>query len=280
MTLRFTLDPVSDNYAVMGNPVAHSKSPKIHHAFAVQTGQTIHYQALFVEKDGFVEALAHFQRLGGKGLNVTLPFKGDAWQAADIKTGRAQKARSVNTIWFGEQGERHGDTTDGVGLVADLKNHGIEIKNRRVLILGAGGAVHGVLSSIIDEQPDSLVISNRTMERAVKLKDQFSEYSGMQAIPLEQLGGNVFDLVINGTSAGLYNQMPSLPDNILGTRSCCYDMAYGETETVFVKWSRQHGARIALDGLGMLVEQAAESFYIWRGVRPDTKPILDMLRKS
>jgi len=280
VTLSFSLDPVTDNYAVMGNPVAHSKSPQIHHAFAVQTGQKIHYQSLLVEKDGFTRALKMFQELGGKGLNITLPFKGEAWQITDVRTKRADRAQSVNTIWFSDQGKRHGDTTDGIGLVTDLMNHDISLKNRKVLVLGAGGAVRGVLGPLLDQEPENLVIANRTLQRAEQLRDQFSEYNNVRIRPYDRLAGDRYDVVINGTSAGLNDQMPPLPENILSHDACCYDMAYGKTDTVFVRWAREHGAQIALDGLGMLVEQAAESFYIWRGVRPDTRPILNMLRNS
>lgn len=278
MTLQFSLDPVRDNYAVMGNPVAHSKSPRIHHAFAAQTDQEIHYQAILVAEDGFAEALHSFQQQGGKGLNITLPFKGEAWRAVDVSTTRSQHAQAVNTIWFSGEGTRHGDTTDGPGLVADLLNNDVTIRDKRVLILGAGGAVRSVLSSLFAAQPKRLVISNRTMERARQLAVQFTEFTNLETRPFDRLAGEVFDLVINGTSASLSGSMPTLPDNILGAHACCYDMAYGDTDTVFVSWAKQQGAELALDGLGMLVEQAAESFFIWRGVRPETGPVLQMLR--
>ena len=280
MTSKFRLDPVRDNYAVMGNPVSHSKSPLIHHAFAAQTGQDILYQAILVAENGFPEALQRFRQQGGKGLNITLPFKGEAWQAVDVKTPRAQHAQAVNTIWFSDTGMIHGDTTDGPGLVADLKNNKVSIRDKRVLVLGAGGAVRSVMSSLFAEQPERLVISNRSNERAQQLVAQFAEFTGLEALSLDHLSGEVFDLVINGTSASLSGQMPTLPDAILGAHACCYDMAYGDTDTVFVTWGKQHGAELALDGLGMLVEQAAESFFIWRGVRPDTRPVLEMLKKN
>ena len=278
MTTRFKLDPVRDNYAVMGNPVAHSKSPSIHQAFAAQTGEQICYQAILVGENAFAGALQQFQQQGGRGLNITLPFKGEAWQAVAVKTPRAEHARAVNTIWFSSAGTRHGDTTDGPGLVADLRNNNISISGRRVLVLGAGGAVRSVLSSLFAEHPERLVISNRTGERARRLAVQFPEYQQLETRPLDQLHGEVFDLVINGTSASLSGQMPPLPDGLLGAHACCYDMAYGDSDTVFVTWAKRQGAVQALDGLGMLVEQAAESFYIWRGIRPDTKPVLKMLR--
>lgn len=264
----------------MGNPVAHSKSPLIHHAFAAQTGQNILYQAILVEVNSFAEALHRFQQQGGKGLNITLPFKGEAWQAMTVKTERAQHAQAVNTVWFSREGTRHGDTTDGPGLIADLMRNKVTIRDRRVLVLGAGGAVRSILDSLFAEQPERLVISNRTHERARQLAARFTEFTRLETLPLEHLTGEVFDLVINGTSASLSGQMPPLPDQILDAHACCYDMAYGNADTVFVAWSKQHGAELALDGLGMLVEQAAESFFIWRGIRPDTKPVLEMLRGS
>jgi len=264
----------------MGNPVAHSKSPQIHQAFAAQTGQNILYQAILVEENGFMDALYRFQQQGGEGLNVTLPFKGEAWQAMTVNTDRAQHAQAVNTIWFSGEGTRYGDTTDGPGLVADLIRNNITLRDRRVLVLGAGGAVRSVLSSLFAEQPERLVISNRTNERAQQLAARFAEFTRLETLSLEHLSGEVFDLVINGTSASLSGQMLPLPDNILDTHACCYDMAYGNADTVFVAWAKHHGAELALDGLGMLVEQAAESFYIWRGIRPETKPVLEMLKKT
>ena len=280
MTAQFSLDPVRDNYAVMGNPVAHSKSPLIHHSFAAQTGQDILYQAILVAEHGFTEALHRFQQQGGKGLNITLPFKGAAWRVMDVKTPRAQQARAVNTIWFSAAGKRHGDTTDGPGLVADLANNDVTIRDKRVLVLGAGGAVRSILSSLCAGQPERLVISNRTIDRAQQLAARFCEFTSLEIRSLDGLQGEVFDLVINGTSASLSGNLPPLPDAILGAHACCYDLAYGDTDTVFVSWAKQQGAELALDGLGMLVEQAAESFFIWRGVRPDTKPVLEMLKKT
>lgn len=280
MTPEFSLDPHRDNYAVMGNPVAHSKSPLIHHAFAAQSGQDILYQAILVAKDGFAAALRRFREQGGRGLNITVPFKGEAWRAVEVGTPQAQKARAVNTIWFNGSGMLHGDTTDGPGLVKDLLNNEVAICGRRLLVLGAGGAVRSVLSALFAEQPERLVICNRTHERARQLAAQFAEFHSLETLSPEQLAGEQFDLVINGTSASLSGQMPGLPEDVIGTHACCYDMAYGETDTVFVAWAKQHGAELALDGLGMLVEQAAESFFIWRGVRPDTRPVIEMLRKS
>ena len=196
----------------------------------------------------------------------------------DVKTPRAELTQAVNTVWFPGDGTRHGDTTDGPGLVTDLRKNAIDIRDRRVLILGAGGAVRSVLSSLFAESPQRVVISNRTIERAERLAALFPEYTNLETKPFDRLQGEVFDLIINGTSASLSGELPPLPEDILDENACCYDMAYGSTDTVFVSWARTHKALKALDGLGMLVEQAAESFYIWRGVRPDTKPVIEMLR--
>lgn len=275
----FTLDWSTDNYGVMGNPVAHSKSPQIHLAFAAQCGQRLHYQAILVEPSGFAQALDEFQRQGGKGLNVTVPFKSDAYSAASKRTERAERAGAVNTIWFGEAGERHGDTTDGIGLIRDLRHNGVTLKNRQLLIIGAGGAVRGVLGDVIDERPQRIVLVNRTIERARELPRRFADAPCELVVSrFSDLTGLRFDLILNGTSLSLQGELPPLPDGILVEGACCYDMVYGDNDTPFVGWGREHGAAAALDGLGMLVEQAAESFYIWRGVRPETEPVIRMLR--
>lgn len=280
MTNSYRLDPTVDNYCVIGNPVSHSKSPRIHQAFAEQTNQKILYQAILVKAGGLVSFLQCFQEQGGRGLNVTLPFKGDAWQAMDVTTSRAKKAESVNTIWFADDGSRHGDTTDGCGLIRDLYNNSIEPENKRILILGAGGAVRGVLQDLLDTGPAAITLVNRTHSRAVDLGRLFSEHANFRVIPMDELGSERYDIIINGTSAGLKGERLSLPDKILAPGACCYDMVYGNTDTAFVQWAKQQGASTAVDGLGMLVEQAAESFMIWRGVRPDTGPVIDMLRRA
>jgi shikimate dehydrogenase len=265
----------------MGNPVAHSLSPRIHHAFAEQTGERIYYQALLVPPDGFEAALERFQALGGKGLNITVPFKQEAWRAATIRSGRAERAGAVNTLWFDDDGRRHGDTTDGTGLVRDLQRHAVVLDGRRVLILGAGGAVRGVLGELLEQHPANLLIANRTPARAEELVRGFGTPSGLRATGFDHLdsaGG--FDVIINAIPAGLTAELPPLPPGLLAAGCCCYDMVYGSGDTPFVAWARGHGAGLALDGLGMLVEQAAESFYIWRGLRPETEPVIAMLRNS
>lgn len=262
----------------MGDPVAHSKSPQIHQAFARQTGQSLSYQAIQVETGCFPQALEKFQHAGGKGLNITVPFKGEAWNAVDICTERAAKAEAVNTIWFTEDGVRHGDTTDGAGLIRDLMRNDVSLRYKRILLLGAGGAARGVLGALLEEAPELILMVNRTETRALALVEKFPEFPNLKTAGFGQLPGKRFDIVINGTSASLSGKILPLPDDILERGACCYDMVYADSDTVFVRWAREHGASISLDGLGMLVEQAAESFSIWRGIRPDTKPVIEMLR--
>jgi shikimate dehydrogenase len=280
-TFDFRLDPAFDNYAVMGNPVAHSKSPLIHQEFARQTNQPIRYQALFVPIGRFEDAIQEFRRKGGKGLNVTVPFKEDAWQAVSVRTCRAETAGAVNTISFLAGGESAGDNTDGVGLLRDLGRNGIAVKDKRLLILGAGGAVRGVLGPLLEAKPAELVIGNRTVSKARQLIASRPYEAQLKACSLDELSNaGSFDLIINAISAGLQGELPPLAPELIGAHTCCYDMVYGDTEPVFVRWARQRGARLARDGLGMLVEQAAEAFFIWRGVRPETGPVIEMLRKK
>ncbi len=277
----FHLDPDRDNYAVMGNPVAHSKSPQIHLAFARQTSQSLNYQAILVPAGKFATAVLAFRDAGGRGLNVTVPYKQDAWRLTTTCTARAGIAGAVNTITFADSDEIKGDNTDGTGLLRDLERHTVPVTGSRILILGAGGAVRGILGPLLEKQPASVVIANRTVGRAETLVQEHTGCLNMQACPLDGLpaGGN-FDLVINAISSGLQAELPALPDALISNQAYCYDMVYSDVETVFVRWARQHGARLALDGLGMLVEQAAEAFYIWRGVRPETAPVIAMLRRQ
>ena len=270
-----------DRYAVMGNPIAHSKSPQIHQLFAQQTGQSISYQAILVEKHRFAEAVAEFLTAGGKGLNVTVPFKQEAWQIADQLSARAQRAGAVNTLMLREPGGLLGDNTDGVGLVRDLTaNLAVELAGKRLLMLGAGGAARGVLAPLLEQEPRHLVIANRTAERAEQLSDLFSDLGKLTGCGFDALGGEAFDVVINATAAGLRGEVPDLPEGIIGPQTCCYDMMYGSAPTAFMRYAQRRGARRTFDGLGMLVEQAAESFRLWRGVMPDTTPVIDALRRS
>jgi len=279
--MQINIEPSVDNYCVMGNPVAHSKSPQIHAAFAEQTQQNIFYQAIQVDDGKFIAALKDFQAQGGKGLNVTVPFKGEAWETSENRSSRAERALAVNTISFDDAGNIIGDNTDGVGLIRDLTvNHDISIKDKDILVLGAGGAVRGILDPLFDEQPNKVIIANRTVSRAEKLADIFSDRGDISACGFDKLAGSSFDIIINGTSASLQGEVPPLPENLLNGNACCYDMMYSTSDTPFVSWAKAHSAAEVFDGLGMLVEQAAESFFIWRGVRPETGSVIDLLKLS
>lgn len=272
-------------YAVIGNPIAHSKSPRIHGLFAEQTGEPVSYQALLAPVDDFTSSVDTFRAQGGCGMNVTVPFKQDAWAYANQHSDRAKTAGAVNTLIFQPDGLCVGDNTDGVGLVNDLvNNHHLQLNGSRILLLGAGGAVRGVLQPLLDTGPAELLIANRTAQRAVDLAASFSATGPVAGCGLDQLseqaGSNGFDLVINGTSASLQGKLPPLPDNLLADNATVYDMMYSAEPTAFVVWGNEHGAAQSLDGLGMLVEQAAESFYLWRGVRPDTQAVIATLRKE
>ena len=269
-----------DRYAVMGNPIKHSKSPLIHRLFAEISNQNLSYEAMLVAEEGFTEAVDTFRRSGGKGLNITVPFKEQAWQLATQRTERAELAGAINTLSFKEN-EIAGDNTDGVGLVRDiLKNHQGCIKNKRVLIVGAGGAVRGVLAPILAEQPAELVLVNRTVSKAQGLARHFRDYGEILPCGFDDLEGDSFDCLINGSSASLSGQLPPLAPTCIGPQSWCYDMMYGADKTPFNSWAENQGAAKVMDGLGMLVEQAAEAFFIWRGVRPETSPVIEELRKQ
>ena len=281
MSSLFDFESPPDRYAVMGNPVAHSKSPLIHSEFAKQTGQRMDYQAILVDKGGLAQAIGNFQASGGKGLNITVPFKHEAWELMDERSEHAEHAGAVNTILFKPDGYRYGDNTDGIGLVRDIiTNHNGRIDNQRVLVLGAGGAVRGVLGPILEEQPREIVIANRTVDKATILAGEFSSSISVSGCGFAELGETPFDLIINGTSASMKNELPPVPASVITSRSWCYDMMYGDKPTVFMEWARKNGAAKYLDGLGMLVEQAAESFYLWRNVRPDTASVIKLLRKN
>ena len=270
-----------DRYAVMGNPIAHSKSPVIHRLFAEQTNQPMEYTAILVELGGFAVAANSFAGHGGKGLNVTVPFKQDAWEFVSVRSPRATRAGAVNVINFRSDGGIYGDNTDGVGLVRDLaRNLGVHLAGKNVLVLGAGGAVRGVLEPLLSEHPAKVVIANRTLEKAVELAGVFESLGEVAACPLGRLASlPAFDLVINGTAASLQGQTLDLPGSIVRD-AVCYDMMYGKAPTPFMAWATLQGAAAVHDGLGMLVEQAAESFYIWRGVRPRSQPVIQALRNG
>ncbi|MDE2234484.1 MAG: shikimate dehydrogenase [Gammaproteobacteria bacterium] len=261
-------------YAIIGHPVAHSRSPEIFAEFARLTGQSVQYTRIDADPHGFTAALREFLETGGLGLNVTAPFKEEAFAICHAHTSRARKSRAVNTISVRDGGKLLGDNTDGVGLVKDLRdNHRVAMKNARILMLGAGGAARGVLPSLLAEKPALVHIANRTAARAVKLANQHSaeRVIGSGFDGLRRLG---FDLVINATSASLGGELPQLPHDCLNPSAVCYDLTYSDRPTLFMHWAVQEGAATVLDGWGMLVEQAAETFYLWRGVRPSTATLL------
>jgi shikimate dehydrogenase len=267
-----------DRYAVMGHPVGHSKSPRIHQAFAEQTGQALEYTAIPVEPGHFPEAVARFRAEGGRGLNVTLPFKEDAFELAERVTERARRAGAVNTLTLGDDGVA-GDNTDGIGLVRDLTaNLGCPLVGRRVLLVGAGGAARGVLGPLLEQWPERVVVANRTASRAAGLAREAADVGDVTGCGLEDLAGLRFHLVVNATAASLEAQVPALPEDLFEAGAWAYDMMYGAEPTPFMTWAAQRGAAHQADGLGMLVEQAAESFRIWRGMRPATAPVIALLR--
>jgi shikimate dehydrogenase len=268
---------MTDAYAVFGNPISHSKSPLIHAAFARQTGQDISYSALLAPLDGFREAVAAFRAAGGLGANVTVPFKEQAHALATRHTPRALAAGAVNTLKFEGDGML-GDNTDGAGLVRDLvANLGFALAGKRVLLMGAGGAARGVILPLLEQQPASVFIVNRTAEKAIALARTFAAGSRLSGGGYADLSG-AFDLVINATAASLAGDLPPLPSEVFADDALAYDMMYGK-DTPFLSFARARGAGTA-DGLGMLVEQAAEAFCLWRGVRPDTASVMQLLRSA
>ena len=274
-------ESASLQFAVMGSPVAHSKSPRIHTLFAHQFKHRIEYTAIEVDPGGFAQALAQFRAAGGRGLNVTVPFKLDAFRLADHLSDRAKLAGAVNTIRFEPDGTVFGDNTDGAGLVHDLtKNLEVAIKDKKVLVLGAGGAVRGVLAPLLKHHPALLVIANRTVSKGKELAEEFAHFGKIEACGFNELKGKRFDIVINGTAASLKGEVPPLPENLFANHALAYDMMYGDKATAFMGWALLHGAERAEDGLGMLVEQAAESYLVWHGVRPETKSVIAALRKG
>ncbi len=273
---------MTDKYAVIGNPVAHSKSPRIHAVFAGLTLQDMTYEAILAPRDGFAQAVRAFIAAGGRGMNVTLPFKLEAYALADTRSPRAEAAKAVNTLVFSASGI-HGDNTDGLGLVADLtRNLGCGLAGRRILLLGAGGAARGVLLPLLEQQPAGLFLANRTADKARALRDEFASWAGacrLEAGGFAELAGRQFDLVVNATAASLADEAPPLPEGLYAPGSLAYDMVYGRG-TPFLAAARRQGAARCADGFGMLVEQAAESFLLWRGVRPPTAPVLEQLRTA
>ncbi len=274
-----------DRYAVFGFPIKHSKSPRIHQLFAEQTRQMLEYSAIEMPAEQFRAAVAMFFAHGGKGLNCTVPLKELAWSFAGHKTERAQLSKAVNTLALQADGSILGDNTDGIGLVTDLTgNHAVSLSAIRILILGAGGASRGIIAPILEQSPETLVIANRTYDKAVNLAAEFqAKARSKEAIVgcgFDDLKNRQFDLILNATSASLSGQLPPLPTGLLAAGGSCYDLAYGNEPTAFVRWGLENHAAKSLDGLGMLVEQAAEAFFIWRGIRPQTRPVIDLLNSE
>lgn len=269
-----------DKYAVFGNPIKHSKSPFIHTLFARQTMQDLEYSAIEAPINGFVESVTAFFSQQGKGCNVTVPFKEEAFQFADQLTERAKLAGAVNTLKKLDDGGVLGDNTDGEGLVQDLITQHVELKDQRILLLGAGGAARGVILPLLAQQPQQLVIANRTVSKAQQLAEFFSAFGNVVALEQAQLESQTFDVIINSTSASLSGDVPAISSTVVGTNTTCYDMVYGSTITSFNSWAKEHGAVKTLDGLGMLVGQAAESFVLWRGLRPGAKQVQRELRRT
>ena len=270
---------MTDRYCVIGNPIAHSKSPAIHAAFALQTGQSLVYERCLAPLDGFATTVAQLIATGCKGANVTVPFKLDAAALATSLSARAQAAGAVNTFTFAD-GAITGDNTDGAGLVGDIvRNARFSIAGKRVLLLGAGGAARGVMLPLLTEQPSEIVIANRTRATADALVQRFAgQGASVSACGFTELDGQ-FDLVVNATSASLNDSMPPIPVGVFSSNTLALDMMYGSKPTVFMAFAHAHGATTR-DGLGMLVEQAAEAFTVWRGVRPGTAAILQQLRSA
>jgi shikimate dehydrogenase len=269
-----------DRYAVIGHPVAHSRSPHIHALFAAQTGQSLLYERIDATPAEFAAVTLDFFARGGSGLNVTLPHKEAASALCARLTPRAQRARAVNTLMAAAGGTLLGDNTDGAGLVRDLDlNLNVPVAGQRLLLLGAGGAARGVLGPLLELGPAEIVIANRTSERALQLAAEFAGTAPIRGCGLDAPGAG-FDLIINGTSTSLAGELPALPRSVVQPGTVCYDMAYGREDTVFVSWARAQGAARAVMGLGRLVEQAAESFLLWRGVRPETAPVRAALQRE
>jgi shikimate dehydrogenase len=267
-----------ERYGLVGHPVEHSRSPFIHTLFARQTGQRITYEVIDASPAAFETAVRGFGAAGGRGLNVTVPHKEAACALVDELSDAARKAGAVNTVSI--DGNRlRGDNTDGIGFVRDVTvNQGQELAGRSVILFGAGGAARGIVGPVLEEKPAKLVIANRSRQRAVDLAAHFGNPPEIEIVEFDELGGlPAFDVLVNASSAGLKGEATRFPGSLVGPESFCYDMVYSRNDTPFVAWAREHGAGLAVQGWGMLVEQAAQSFYVWRGVMPVTAPILTQL---
>ncbi|MEC9314425.1 MAG: shikimate dehydrogenase [Pseudomonadota bacterium] len=272
---------MTDKYAVIGNPISHSKSPLIHSEFARQTEQDLEYTAIEVAQDALESSLSQLRDiLKLKGINITVPFKEQAWQLVENQSNRAKRAGAINTLVFNDDGSMYGDNTDGVGLCRDLTdNNSIELRGKRILLLGAGGAARGVVEPLLGYDPLELFVANRTASKAHALADLFSDLGHIRGGGFEDIKPP-YDVVINATAASLQGEVPPLPDNLLADNAACYDMMYSDSDTAFISWAKQHAAAKTIDGLGMLVEQAAEAFRLWRGVMPDTQSVMALIRSQ
>jgi shikimate dehydrogenase len=269
---------MTDRYGVIGHPIGHSKSPVIHRLFAKQTGEDIRYDAFDVLPEHLGLQMRTFAQEGIRGLNVTVPHKEAVAKLVDQLTDRAHLAGAVNTVIIAADGRLDGDNTDGVGLLTDLTaNLDVALQDKRILVLGAGGATRGIVPALLGAGPRDLRIANRSIERARELAQQFGRLGRIAACRFDELGGQRFDLVLNATSAGLQGETPPFPESILAPDIVCYDLSYAMSDTPFLAWAKSHGVERAHQGWGMLVEQAAEAFFIWRGVRPDTGPVREKL---
>ena len=279
MTDLFDFKPKKLLYAVFGNPVSHSKSPLVHALFAKQFGISLEYRAVQIDVGGFEQAVSAFQASGGNGINVTIPFKFNAYRLADQLSERAEAAGAVNTIVFDEG--ISGDNTDGVGLVTDIEtNCGIQLEGRKILIVGAGGAARGILGPILDRNPLASTVTNRTKDKAMELARDFSKFGEISGCGLDEVSGRSYDIVINATSTELTGALPAVSPRVFENAELAYDLMYGAERTLFMKWGRKNGARMDSDGLGMLVEQAAESFLIWHGRKPATRSVIETVRQK
>ena len=260
------------NYAVFGNPVKHSKSPQIHRLFAKQAEISLEYNAIEVPVDKLTLYIKSFFSQGGRGLNITVPFKEDVCSLCTTLTQRAEASGSVNTILFNDETDIHGDTTDGQGFLNDLiNNHGIQLKNKSILILGAGGTIRSILEGLSDQMTKEIVLVNRTVSRAKSLERKFKNKLHIKAYSYSEFSDRAFDIIINGTSLSLSKELPPISKRNIKKNTFCYDLMYSDNGTVFTEWAVENGASEAIDGLGMLVEQAAESFMLWHGIKPDTR---------
>lgn len=271
-----------DKYVVFGNPISHSKSPLIHSLLAKQTNQELEYGYIEADVDKFAQAVQDFRASGGKGCNVTSPFKDEAFKLADKHTEGALLAETANTLIFHDDGTISAETTDGDGFLLDLKNNNAPLTGKRILLIGAGGAAKGVIKPLLETQPELLSICNRTVEKAQALVERFKSFGEINAVTAEELEtiDTPYDLIINSTSASLHGQLPPVPENIFAGTSFVYDMAYANEPTIFINWAKEQGVEKVIDGLGMLVGQAAKSFEMWRNVSTDIAPVLDQVRKT